>query len=63
MPVAIMGTTQMDSMRLPAEYPASAAEPNPLTTDCTSSIPMETMDCCRMDGTAILVPEPSMALS
>ena len=55
-----MGTMHRDSMRLPAEYPASAGEPKLLTTDCTSSMPMDTMDCCKMDGTATLVPDQSM---
>ena len=31
--------------------------------DWTSSIPMDTMDCWRMDGTAILVPAFNMLLS
>ena len=51
--MAESGTTQMLSMRMAAENPASIASPKPFTTDCTSIMPMDTMDCCRMDGTAI----------
>src|SRR5574344_2874671 len=43
----------MDSIRMAAEKPASVSEPNPFMTDCTSIIPMETVDCCRMEGSAI----------
>ena len=54
MPMHVIGTQQMDSMRIAAEYPASASEPKPLTTACTSIMPMDTVDCCKMDGSAII---------
>ena len=54
-----MGTTQMLSIRIAAENPASAADPKLLTTDCTSIIPIETVDCCRMEGMAMRVMETS----
>ena len=49
-----MGTTQMLSTRIPAENPASISAPKLLTTDWTSIIPIDTVDCCRMEGRAIL---------
>ena len=49
----LMGTMQSASMRMAAEKPASASEPKLLTTDCTSIMPIETVDCCRMDGSEI----------
>jgi len=59
-PVAIIGTMHMDSILMPEVYPASAEEPNPFTTDCTNSIPTETIDCCTMDGIAILTILPNI---
>ena len=47
-----MGTMQRLSTRIPAEKPASIWGPKLLTTDCTSIIPMETVDCWKMDGRA-----------
>ena len=44
-PMASMGTIEMDSILVPAEYPAITEEPKVLTTDCTSRIPSWTMDC------------------
>ena len=35
-----------------AEYPASACVPKGFTTACTIIIPMDTVDCCKIDGTA-----------
>ena len=55
MPMAAMGTTQILSTRIPAENPASISVPKLLTTDWTSIIPMDTVDCWRMDGSAIRV--------
>ena len=55
MPNAAMGTMQMDSTRIAAENPANASEPKLFTTDCTSIMPMETVDCCKMEGRAIRV--------
>ena len=52
-PMAAIGTMQSDSMRMAAEKPASTCVPKRLTTDCTSIMPMETVDCCRMDGSAM----------
>ena len=54
-PIATMGTIQIDSIRIPAEKPASASAPKLFTTDCTSIIPIDTVDCCKMDGRAIFV--------
>src|SRR5574344_2554986 len=48
-----IGTIHIASIRIAAEKPASVSEPKPFTTDCTSIIPMETVDCCRMEGSAI----------
>ena len=62
-PVEIMGTMQMDSILVPAEYPASTEEPKPFTTDCTSSMPMDTMDCCTMEGIAIRTMEARIPVS
>ena len=53
--MAAMGTMHSDSMRAAAEKPARICVPKPLTTDCTSIMPMETVDCCRMDGRATRV--------
>ena len=50
---ADIGTTQMLSTRDPAEYPASISTPKLFTTDCTSIIPIDTVDCWRIDGSAI----------
>ena len=61
--MADIGTTQMDSIRMAAEKPASASEPKPLTTDCTSIIPMDTVDCWRIDGIAIRVISDSSIVS
>lgn len=61
--MAAMGTTQMLSMRMAAEYPASISEPKLFTTDCTSIMPMETVDCCRMEGRAMRAMRRSSALS
>ena len=47
-----MGTTQMDSTRMAAEKPARASVPKPFTTDWTSIIPIDTVDCCKIDGKA-----------
>ena len=49
-----MNTTHIDSILIPAEYPARASVPKLLTTDCTSIMPIDTVDCCSMDGMAIL---------
>ena len=45
----------MDSTRIAAENPANASEPKLFITDCTSIMPMETVDCCKMEGRAIRV--------
>ena len=63
MPMAAIGTTHMDSTRIPAENPARAWGPKPFTTDCTSIMPMEMMDCWRMEGRAIFVMSASSFLS
>ena len=36
-----------------AVYPASACVPKGFTTACTIIIPMDTVDCCKTDGTAM----------
>ena len=36
-----------------AAYPASACVPKGFTTACTIIIPMDTVDCCKTDGTAM----------
>ena len=61
--MADMGTMQIDSTRIPAEKPARAWGPKLFTTDCTSIMPMEMMDCCRMEGSAIFVISESSFLS
>ena len=53
LPTAAMGTILMDSIRIPAENPANDSAPKLLTTDCTSIMPMDTVDCCKIDGRAI----------
>ncbi len=52
-PIAVIGTTQMLSIRIAAEKPASIFGPKLFTTDCTSIMPMETVDCCKIEGSAI----------
>ena len=49
-PMPLMGTTHMASILIAAENPARASEPKLFTTDCTSIIPMDTVDCCKIDG-------------
>jgi len=64
LPNAVIGTMQMDSTRIAAENPASASEPKLFTTDCTSIIPMETVDCWRIEGRAIrVIPSSSERLN
>ena len=36
-----------------AAYPASACVPKGFTTACTIIIPIDTVDCCKTDGTAM----------
>ena len=60
--MAAMGTTQRDSIRMPAENPARICVPKPFTTDWTSIIPIETVDCWRMDGNAMRDMEENSAL-
>ena len=60
-PIASIGTMLKDSIRMPAEYPAIAVEPKLLITDWTSRIPIWTMDCCSVDGTAIFTMETAIS--
>ena len=46
-----------------AEYPARACVPKGFTTACTIIMPMDTVDCCKTDGTAIRSIEVSSCLS
>ena len=41
------------STRIVAAYPASACVPKGFTTACTIIMPMDTVDCCKTDGTAM----------
>ena len=41
------------STRIVAAYPASACVPKGFTTACTIIIPIDTVDCCKTDGTAM----------
>lgn len=62
-PIASMGTMEIDSILVPAEYPAMAEEPKVFTTDCTRRIPICTIDCCRMEGIATFTMESIIPLS
>ena len=62
-PIAAMGTMQIDSIRIPAENPANASAPKLFTTDWTSIIPIETVDCWRMEGSAIFAMGRSSSLA
>ena len=51
------------STRIVAAYPASACVPKGFTTACTIIMPMDTVDCCKTDGTAMRSMEVSSCRS
>ena len=52
-PIADIGTTTILSILIAAEKPARTSEPKLFTTLCTSIIPIDTVDCWRIDGRAM----------
>ena len=51
-PGETIATVAMFSILIPAEYPARTSLPKLFTTLCTSIMPMDTVDCCSMEGIA-----------